>query len=98
MPHATVNPAIVRAVARYLSANPLASDTSQGITQWWLHDRRHWPEADVLIALEWMQRWQLLERIVAPDGRVRFRRDAAIPDEAWQQRLQGALQTLPPIP
>lgn len=98
MPHAPANPTIVRALACYLSAHPLASDTSQGITQWWLQDQASVREADVLQALQWLQQRQLLERIVAPDGRVRFRRNAAIDHDAWQQRLQELLRSLPSNP
>ncbi|MDM0030055.1 hypothetical protein [Variovorax saccharolyticus] len=98
MPHTPVEPTIVRALARYLGAHPLASDTSLGITQWWLHDQGSLREADVWEALEWLQRSQLVERIVAPDGRVRFRRNAAIPDDAWRRRLHEVLQTLPLAP
>jgi hypothetical protein len=93
----TVNPTTVRALARYLSLHPMASDTAPGIARWWLHDPEDVSELGVLLALEWLESQQLLERAAAPDGRVCFRRAAATEGDPWRERLRKALRTLPPV-
>lgn len=64
---------IVRALSRYLRLNPLASDTLEGITQWWLtpHD---FSQADLARALERMEQAGVVESARAADGQVRYRR------------------------
>jgi hypothetical protein len=67
--------AIVCALARYVSANPLASDTPDGIYRWWLNvddTSMH----NLMRALEWMTVHGLMEEQTALDGRARFRRSA----------------------
>ena len=64
--------AVILALAKYLQANPRASDSPEGISRWWLP----MPPAsmDILIkALDWMQRNDLVESTVAADGRLRYR-------------------------
>lgn len=72
-----VNPALVRMLLLYLSRHPFASDTPQGMARWWLDDSAAVREATLLQALAWLEEQQLIERVTAPDGRVRFRRRAA---------------------
>jgi len=91
----TVNPALVRALARYLREHPMASDTPQGIARWWLESDAAVREVALLQALEWMEKRNLVERVAAPDGRVRFRRHGIGDTEPWQERLHQALDTLP---
>jgi hypothetical protein len=69
---------IVRRIGRYLRANPLAGDTKDGITQWWLGLP---PAAGELVqhALGVLEAAGVVEAVRAMDGRVRYRR-AAIPD------------------
>jgi hypothetical protein len=66
---------IVRAVARHLRLNPLASDTQEGIAQWWLTSQEV-SEADLARALERMARAGVIESTRAADGQVRYRRAA----------------------
>lgn len=81
---------IVRALARYLRLNPLASDTLQGITQWWLscHD---FSPADLARALESMERAGVVESMQAADGQVRYRRSGlnAVVDAQLDQFISG---------
>jgi hypothetical protein len=66
---------IVCALSRYLRQNPLASDTQEGITQWWLKSA-DFSQADLQHALERMRRAGVVETTSAADGRVRYRRAA----------------------
>ena len=63
---------IVRRLASYVDANPLACDTPPGIARWWL--QVDFDEASVQQALDWMTVHGLMERLVAADGRLRYRR------------------------
>jgi hypothetical protein len=66
---------IACAVARYVSANPLASDTPEGIYRWWLGvDECSMDQ--LLRALAWMKEKGLMEEQLALDGRARYRRSA----------------------
>jgi len=67
--------AIVCALARYVSANPLASDTAEGIYRWWL-GADECSMVKLLGALDWMKEHGLMEEQVALDGRARYRRSA----------------------
>jgi hypothetical protein len=67
--------AIACALARYVSVNPLASDTPEGIYRWWL-GRDGWSMDNLLRALSWMKEQGLMEEQVALDGRTRYRRSA----------------------
>lgn len=76
--------ATVRALARYLRANPHASDTVEGIRLWWL-------EPGVEITMERLQKaiaylldQGIVEELRAADGRRRYRRTA---DDARLDRL-----------
>ncbi len=68
--------AIVCALAKYLRANPLACDTADGISSWWLVAQPVSMEK-LLQALDWMQQNGLVEEVVAADGRLRYRRIAS---------------------
>jgi hypothetical protein len=69
---------VVHALAAYLLEHPQASDTADGIARWWLRDA---PANSVQLqqALDWMEGRGLIDKVVASDGRVRWRRseDAA---------------------
>jgi hypothetical protein len=66
---------IVEALIEYVSANPLACDTEDGIARWWLPDCRQ-SSHDVATALGWLVRSGLLQTVTAADGRTRYRRIA----------------------
>jgi Fe2+ or Zn2+ uptake regulation protein len=70
---------VVRALAAYLLAHPQASDTAEGIARWWLRTEAPPSAAQLQQALDWMEGKGLVDRVVAGDGRVRWRRseDAA---------------------
>ena len=62
---------IIRALARHLRLNPLASDTQEGIAQWWLTSLG-FSEADLARALERMTRAGAIESTRAADGQVPY--------------------------
>lgn len=67
--------ALIRRLACYVRANPLAGDTREGITQWWLDlpaASSNWVE----LALAALQEAGLMEAVTALDGQVRYRRVA----------------------
>ena len=64
---------IVRRLASYVDANPLACDAAPGIARWWLQAEFE-DVADVQHALDWMTAHGLMEELVAVDGRLRYRR------------------------
>ncbi|WP_143525966.1 hypothetical protein [Rhodanobacter sp. C05] len=66
-------PELVRRLAGYVRANPLAGDTKEGIAQWWLGLTPASVKA-VERALLALQAAGVLESISAVDGRVRYRR------------------------
>jgi hypothetical protein len=63
---------LVIGLARYLQANPHASDTPDGIGVWWLGGRSE--PALVQEALDFLVEAGLVERLPATDGRARYRR------------------------
>jgi hypothetical protein len=67
---------VVCELARYLRANPLACDSLEGISRWWLAAYRV-PSEELLVALRWMTVHGLVEEIAAADGRLRYRRGAS---------------------
>jgi hypothetical protein len=66
-------PVIVRRLASYWRANPLAGDTKEGITQWWLGLNSSSTEL-VESALRRLQSAGVLDAVQAADGRVHYRR------------------------
>jgi hypothetical protein len=66
---------IASALSRYLRLNPLASDTVEGIAQWWLCADAFSP-ADLAGALRVMELATVIEAVHAADGQVRYRRTA----------------------
>jgi hypothetical protein len=66
---------IVEALVAYVSANPNACDTVDGIERWWLSDCRQ-SSLEVTAALDWMVRRGYLEAVTATDGRTHYRRIA----------------------
>jgi hypothetical protein len=75
--------AVACAVALYVSVNPLASDTAEGIYRWWLGGAECSMD-QLLRALAWMTEHGLMEEQVALDGRARYRRSAS---DAQLQRM-----------
>ena len=68
------------ALLKHLLAHPERTDSSEGIARWWFTE-----ELDVVVlerVLCWMKDEQLIEAVLAADGRVRWRRKASL------QRLQ----------
>ena len=64
---------VVCALAMYLRANPLACDSLEGISRWWL--AAHPATLEELVrALSWMKAQGIVEELVAADGRLRYRR------------------------
>lgn len=75
---------IVRAVSRYLRCNPLAADTLEGISQWWLPSITVAPD-ELEQAFARLERAGVVEATLAADGRVHYRR--AGPTLAVDERL-----------
>jgi hypothetical protein len=77
-------------VSRYLRLNPLASDTVEGISAWWLRTRNA-KELELLRALEWLCREGVIEAHQGADGRTRYRRTnpAADIDQQLQRLLRA---------
>lgn len=65
--------ALVRMLSRYLRDHPLASDTPDGISSWWLQLDWYVYESAIGAALAWLVRAKLVEGVRGPDGRVRYR-------------------------
>ncbi|WP_157510271.1 hypothetical protein [Lysobacter sp. Root559] len=80
--------AIVRALARYLRANPNSSDTADGIAMWWFREQTVVDGRALLDALDWMRERGLVEMLSASSTGDRYRCIAG-PDE-----LDGVLQEL----
>ena len=81
---------LVYELCLHLRMNPLASDSIEGISAWWLQTRDS-EEADLLQALEWLQRGGVIESQSAADGRIRYRRQDPFSDiEAEVERLMRA--------
>lgn len=78
---------LVCGLSRYLRANPLACDTCEGIKRWWLDTTPAVADSRLLIALDWMVKQGLMERLVAADGRVRYRRTARADADALLRLL-----------
>ncbi len=64
---------IVGVLSCYLRQNPLASDTLEGIAQWWLKSGDV-SLVDLACALKHMELAGVIEASNAADGQVRFRR------------------------
>jgi len=79
--------AVLEELARYMRANPLASDTADSICRWWL-DGDSARMDGLMQALQLMQRQRLVEAVVAADGRLRYRR---IGTDAEFDRLIGQI-------
>jgi Fe2+ or Zn2+ uptake regulation protein len=79
---------VVHALLAYLLEHPQASDTSDGIARWWLRADAPVNSARLQLALDWMEEQGLIDRVVAGDGRVRWRRS----DDA--ERFERAIAEL----
>jgi hypothetical protein len=83
-------PELVPRLARYLRTNPLASDTEEGIGQWWLGIGP--PELLKLPgALAWLVQAGIVSTVKAADGRVRYRRATidAVTDARLDRLIAG---------
>jgi len=65
---------IVRTLAVYLRANPLACDTISGIARWWVDPEVRVSTTELADALTWLTRFGALEVVATGDGRKRYRR------------------------
>jgi hypothetical protein len=63
---------LVRRLCRYVGANPRACDTLSGIACWWLDVDPD--DVPIQQALNWMTSHELMEELIAADGRRRYRR------------------------
>ncbi|UHQ22226.1 hypothetical protein LVB77_16365 [Lysobacter sp. 5GHs7-4] len=65
--------AMVRALARYLRANPNSSDTAEGIATWWFREQTVVDGRALLDALDWMRARGLVEMLSANSTGERYR-------------------------
>ena len=65
---------LVIALAAYVRAHPAAADSVSGIAQWWLSSEEFVAQRDVEQALKILVDRQVMEEVVAADGRRRYRR------------------------
>jgi hypothetical protein len=84
-------PALARVLAAYLRASPLGCDTCEGIRAWWLGSQVTVNLGEVQQVLDWMIAQGLMERLVAGDGRVRYRRSTT--NSAIEERLRQVEQS-----
>jgi hypothetical protein len=70
-------PPLAHALAAYLRASPLACDTCEGIRYWWLGPAVTVSVQGVQDSLDWMVARGVMERLVAADGQVRYRRSTS---------------------
>jgi hypothetical protein len=68
---------IVRALAEVWLARPQASDTAEGIGRWWFDREGIVTNKELVNALEWMVRHELIAEVDAVDGRCRYCRAAS---------------------
>ncbi|RDZ29284.1 hypothetical protein DX914_09425 [Lysobacter silvisoli] len=80
--------AIVRALARYLRANPNSSDTAEGIATWWFREHSVVDGRALMDALDWMRERGLLEMLSANSTGDRYRCIASA------EQLDGVLSEL----
>ena len=76
---------VVKSLARYWCDNPFACDTAEGIRQWWLMPIDDVSVEQVTWALAWLCDRGPVERLLAADGRARFRRASGHNDAALRQ-------------
>jgi hypothetical protein len=82
---------VVGVLSWYLRLNPLASDTLEGIAQWWLKTDDV-SLSDLTSALEQMKQAGVIEVTNAADGQVRYRRTGlnARVDERLDRFIAGS--------
>lgn len=96
-PHADVLLAM-RCLIDHWSQFPQACDTVEGIHRWWLGPDLAATPSDVAAALAWLEHHGAIDSVAAADGRVRFRRGAALErgtlqrlaDDAWRRTLPAS--------
>lgn len=82
---------LVRVLAGYMRANPKACDTCEGVRDWWLGSRGGGATLrDVQEALDTLVDYGVVVRVVALDGKVRYR--CASDDAATLARLEQLAQ------
>jgi hypothetical protein len=74
------NSALMRALAGYLHAHPMASDTCEGVHAWWLGRPVDVTGPQVQAALDALVDLGCVARVAAVDGKVRYRCSDASPE------------------
>ena len=73
MPTYATRNALIYKLVTYLLANPLASDSCEGIERWWLRNAGRIWRRSTKRSTGW-SRSAAMRRVQAADGRVRYRR------------------------
>ena len=76
---------VVDSLVRYWCDNPQACDTAEGIRRWWLMQIDTVSIEQVNRVLAWLCECGAIERLLAADGRVRFRRVSRCDDAALRR-------------
>jgi hypothetical protein len=78
---------LVQALMIYWRVNLHASDTLEGISQWWL-GRPQVSEVQMAEALSWLAESEVVQLVRAADGRVRYR--LICPESQWlEMKIDG---------
>jgi hypothetical protein len=67
---------IVRALATVWMARPLAADSAEGIARWWFDWEGRVTNNELVAALDWLVRHELIAAVETVDGRCRYYRIA----------------------
>lgn len=67
---------IVRALAAVWMARPLAADSAEGIARWWFDWEGKVTNNELVAALDWLVRHELIAAVDTVDGRCRYYRIA----------------------
>lgn len=66
--------ALLRALLRYFESHPFCCDSVQGMARWWFPQGTPVDMNKLLSCLRWLREKELIEELVAADGRIRHRR------------------------
>lgn len=83
-------PRVVQLLSYHWCANPLASDSADGMHRWWLPESHAFTIGQVTAALTWMVGCGLLEEKATADGRIRYRRSSNASQAEFDRLAAGA--------
>ena len=93
MPASSIEPRVVQLLSSHWCANPLASDTPDGMHRWWLPASHEFTLEQIDAALAWMVRRGLVLENTTADGRIRYCRSPSA-SQAELERLAAGVDVL----